>query len=270
MAYTLRATVFLFTLISLGAVAAETKVEVQKIEDNSFLLEEAYNQEAGVIQHIQTFQYMKEKNWVYTFTEEWPVPNETHQLSVTLPIKRLAGPGAASGLGDLLLNYRYQLFLERPLAQAPRFSLVLPTGSYTKGLGNGVLGYQVNLPLSVEMGKCFVTHWNLGATLTPDAKEPGGAKATTVSFNYGFSVIWLAKETLNLFVELAGTSDEVVSATGAKLRSDTFYVNPGVRFAINGANNFQIVPGISFPIGIGPSEKDYGVMGYFSVEHSIW
>lgn len=37
------------------ALAEGTK----KIQDNSFLLEEAYNQEAGVVQHIQSFMYLK-------------------------------------------------------------------------------------------------------------------------------------------------------------------------------------------------------------------
>ena len=58
-----------------GALAEETR----KIQDNSFLIEEAYNQEPGVIQHIQAFQYMSDKSWNYTLTEEWPVPRETHQ-----------------------------------------------------------------------------------------------------------------------------------------------------------------------------------------------
>jgi hypothetical protein len=45
-----------------------------KIEDNSFLVEEAYNQEFGVVQHIQNFQrYWNSKDWIYTFTQEWPV-----------------------------------------------------------------------------------------------------------------------------------------------------------------------------------------------------
>ena len=33
--------------------------EAKRIEDNSFLLEEAYNQEEGVIQYIQSYQYSK-------------------------------------------------------------------------------------------------------------------------------------------------------------------------------------------------------------------
>lgn len=41
--------------VSLHASAEEKK----RIEDNSFLLEEAYNQEEGVIQYIQSYQYSK-------------------------------------------------------------------------------------------------------------------------------------------------------------------------------------------------------------------
>lgn len=47
--------VFLMILASVGAVFAEEPY--REIQDNSFLLEEAYNQEDGVIQEIQTFQY---------------------------------------------------------------------------------------------------------------------------------------------------------------------------------------------------------------------
>ena len=73
---------FLLT-VSLNTLAEEAK----RIEDNSFLLEEAYNQEEGVIQYIQAYQYSKKtKNWNYTFTNEIPVPNQTHQFSYTVPL----------------------------------------------------------------------------------------------------------------------------------------------------------------------------------------
>ena len=66
----------------LGAAAEE-----EGIKDNSFLIEEAYNQEAGVIQFIQGYQYSElTKEWTSTFTNEFPVPNETHQLSYALPM----------------------------------------------------------------------------------------------------------------------------------------------------------------------------------------
>ena len=56
------------------------------IQDNSFLVEEAYNQERGVVQHISTFSRMwNSRDWTYSFTQEWPGPrNWRHQFSYTL------------------------------------------------------------------------------------------------------------------------------------------------------------------------------------------
>ena len=46
------------------------------IQDNSFLVEEAYNQERNVVQHISTFSRLwNSKDWSYSFTQEWPGSN---------------------------------------------------------------------------------------------------------------------------------------------------------------------------------------------------
>ena len=42
------------------------------VQDNSFLIEEAYNQEAGVVQHILNLQ-RADRDWFLSFTQEWPV-----------------------------------------------------------------------------------------------------------------------------------------------------------------------------------------------------
>jgi len=242
--------------------------EAKKIQDNSFLLEEAYNQEAGVVQHIQSFIYMKKsKDWVYAFTQEWPVPDETHQLSYTIPVLRLTELSNASGIGDIALNYRYQAILKDNIALSPRLSVILPTGDYKKGHGTDSVGIQTNIPLSVELSDKFVTHWNIGATSTPHSKEPGGANASTTGFNYGASLIYLSTENLNLMLEAAGTTSEIVQPDGSKLRDKTFFINPGVRFASNYSSGLQIVPGIAMPIGIGPSAGKYGILFYLSFEH---
>lgn len=259
-----------FCLVASPALAEETKKEEKKIQDNSFLLEEAYNQEPGVVQHIQSFQYMKGDKWLYSFTQEWPVPKETHQFSYTIPVMRLEGPDHSTGLGDILLNYRYQAILKEHIAVAPRFSLVLPTGDSRKGLGTDTVGYQVNLPISVELNDSFVTHWNLGWTFTPNSKNQVGEKADTVATNYGASVIYLASEHFNLMLEAAGTAGEVVVGRGVTAPDNTFFINPGMRFAINFASGLQMVPGISFPIGIGPSKGEYGVLTYLSFEHPLF
>ncbi len=253
---------------AMGAPLQSVAEETKKIQDNSFLLEEAYNQEAGVVQHIQSFMYLKKtKDWVYTFTQEWPVPDEKHQLSYTIPVVHMTDPTNGSGVGDIALNYRYQAILKDRIAFSPRVSAILPTGDYKKGYGTGATGIQANLPLSVELSDRFVTHWNLGGTYTPHAKESGGAKANTVSSNYGASLIYLANENFNLMLEAAGTSAELVQPDGSKRREKTFFINPGVRFASNFASGLQIVSGISLPIGVGPSSGKYGILIYLSFEH---
>ncbi|HWP83737.1 MAG TPA: hypothetical protein VNN17_00975, partial [Terriglobia bacterium] len=89
------------------ARAQVSAAEAGPIQDNSFLIEEAYNQEPRVIQHISFFTYAPEsESWLYNFTQEWPAPGDArHQLSYTIPVARSGG----AGVGDLALNYRYQL-----------------------------------------------------------------------------------------------------------------------------------------------------------------
>ncbi|OFZ02734.1 MAG: hypothetical protein A2070_01020 [Bdellovibrionales bacterium GWC1_52_8] len=259
------------TLVSYEGLANDQKgsPEPKRIEDNSFLLEEAYNQEPGVIQHIQAFQYMKNKTWGYTFTEEWPVPGQTHQVSITVPVARPEIP-ELTGIGDILLNYRYQLLADDRIAVAPRLSAVLPTGDYKNGLGGGAIGVQGNMPVSLILSPNWVNHWNAGFTLIPSAKAANGVTANTLGFNYGTSFIYLFSETFNLMFEFAGTSSESVQDSGETERNETFFVNPGVRFAINFDSGLQIVPGLSLPLGIGPSADDRGFLLYLSFEHPMF
>ncbi len=111
---------------------AQTERSSPPIQDNSFLVEEAYNQEDGVIQHISMFEKLvNSHDWVYTQTDEWPVRSYRHQVSVTLAADH-AGSFAGSGArwGDTAFNYRYQLVGsgETKLAVAPRLSVMFPTG----------------------------------------------------------------------------------------------------------------------------------------------
>ena len=143
-------------LVGAARYAADER-PIDVIEDNSFLIEEAYNQEPGVVQHIFTAAYTKSgrtHGWGFNFTQEWPVFSQDHQFSYTIPSFHQVEDGSrVSGVGDILLNYRYQLLYEgdsKP-AVAPRFSLILPTGNRKKGTGNNVVGYQLNLPVSKEI-----------------------------------------------------------------------------------------------------------------------
>jgi hypothetical protein len=236
------------------------------IEDNSFLIEEAYNQEAGVVQHISAFAVQRgTRAWAYAFTQEWPLFSQRHQLSYTLPIVS-AGRGTGSGVGDVALNYRYQL-VSGTRAVAPRLSLLVPSGDERRERGAGGAGVQVNLPVSLEHSAQFVTHWNAGATLTPSARDAVGNEATTRSYNAGGSIIWLAQSALNFMLEVVWASDEAVSGPNERVRERSLFIAPGMRGAIDFASGLQIVPGIAVPIGIGPSRGDRELFLYLSFEH---
>ncbi|MGH7673456.1 MAG: transporter [Gemmatimonadales bacterium] len=244
--------------------------ETPAIADNSFLMEEAYNQEPGVVQHINAFLRLRNaSSWFYTFVQEWPVFSQKSQLSFTMPVQRIPGsPSAVTGIGDVALNYRYQLAgVLTKVSVAPRLSLLLPTGDEEKGLGAGALGVQVNLPVSATFTKRVVSHWNAGATVTPSAKNTLGEEASTTSYNLGGSVIWLARPTFNVMLEVVWTRSETVAGPGATANSDGLLISPGIRWAHNFSSGLQIVPGIAFPIGVGPSRGKDAVFIYLSFEH---
>ena len=106
------------SLVSLSAAEPLAK----GIQDNSFFVEEAYNQEPGVVQHIlnvPVFFTGDGKESTPSFTQEWPVFSQTHQFSYTLPHTFAE---EETGLEDIRLNYRLQALMEseRDPAFAPR------------------------------------------------------------------------------------------------------------------------------------------------------
>ncbi len=264
------------TLLALFALAGTAIVQAQAppppgILDNSFLIEEAYNEDAGVVQHISEFsRNWDDGDWIYTFTQEWGLRSMRHQLSWTLPVERVSLPDTvATGVGDAAANYRLQLVgsSETKLAVAPRVSVLFPTGSWQRGLGAGGVALQVNLPASVVLAPRLVTHWNAGATWVPSARNRFGDEASTTALNLGQSVVWLVHPRFNLLVETSWLRAQSVVAQGATAWSESLYVSPGIRWAYNFASGLQIVPGVAFPIGLGPSGGQTQLILYLSFEH---
>ncbi|MBZ5598715.1 MAG: transporter [Acidobacteriia bacterium] len=263
-------------LLCAGAVAqpdASTAAPSQPgIQDNSFLVEEAYNQNFGVVQHINSFtRFWNSKDWAYTFTQEWPVPGDArHQLSYTLAALHAgAFPGSGAGIGDVLLNYRYQLVGDgnARVAFAPRLSVMFPTGDSAQGRGAGGFGLQTDLPLSVVLVPKLVSHWNAGATFVPHAQDASGDRASSAGYNLGQSFIWLVHPRFNVMLETVFFSSQAVVARNKTEWSNALYLNPGIRWAYNFKNGLQIVPGIGVPLGVGPSAGEKGIFLYLSFEH---
>lgn len=237
----------------------------QAIQDNSFLVEEAYNQEAGVVQHILTVagDFDNDRVWELAFTQEWPLFSQTHQISYTVPYAfGESGGQSANGIEDVLLHYRLQAMTEtesRP-AVAPRFSLILPTGDESKGLGNDTVGYQFNLPVSKVLSDRWTAHFNAGMTLLPDA-----ADGDLENFNVGASAIYAVSPTFNLMLEAVTNWDEEASGE----RPAAVVISPGARYAINFASGVQLVLGVAAPIGVTSAAPDHGVFVYVSFEHAF-
>jgi hypothetical protein len=218
----------------------------QAIADNSFLVEEAYNQEAGVVQHISTWSRPNGGGaWDYSFTQEWPVGGVTHQVSYTIPVVDPSGAQAA-GIGDAAVNYRYQLVGEGSAVQvAPRGSLLLPTGSEDEGRGSGDVGIQVNLPVSWEVGPAVVTHWNAGVTVI----------GSSTRVNLAASAVWRVRRAANILLEALW------------LDTDGLYLNPGVRWAHDLPAGLQVVPGVAYTVAVGPDAGPDALFLYLSFEH---
>jgi hypothetical protein len=238
------------------------------IQDNSFLIEEAYNQERGVLQHIQSFQRdLRGAGFLYQFTQEWPVRSLAHQFSYTLAALR--DDGVTTGLGDSRVNYRYQLMGDgdAAVAIAPRVTAVLPTGNWKRGRGAGAPGVEAWLPASVALSERFVTHLNAGLTWTSRARNASGATATTTTLSTGASVIWLAHRRFNAMLEGIHARSQRVVSDGRVANNTGTTVSPGIRWSYDFPSGLQIVPGVALPITSASGEQTRAVILYLSFEH---
>lgn len=260
----------LVVCLAIGAVSFATEPSepiAKAIQDNSFLVEEAYNQEAGVVQHIFNIPLAfkdDEKEVSFVFTQEWPVFSQQHQFSYTIPYSVVENETSENGFEDIRLNYRFQALFEndRVPAFAPRFSFVLPTGDAEKGFGHETLGYEVNLPFSKIVSDRWTVHFNAGTTFFPDVNG-----RDLNNYNLGGSAIYAVSENLNLMLESVANWEEDVDEVRNVDRTVTALISPGARYAFNLPNDAQLVVGVAVPIGITSDAPDYGIFFYCSFEH---
>lgn len=236
------ATAALLVVVRPAAGQAADPSRKWEILDDSFLIEESFNQERGVFQNIFSWTRYRGGPWEASFTQEWPVPGVTHQLSYTLPF---ASTGEARGLGDVLLNYRYQLREETKSGPAvsPRVSLILPTGRANDRIGDAAIGLQINVPASKQFGDLYI-HANGGFTWRRDVQRTAHG---------GGSAIWRAAPMLNLMLEALVDTDQ--SAT----------VSPGFRCGWNFGDH-QLVVGAAIPFIYERGDTTAALLTYFSYE----
>lgn len=233
-----------------------------EILDNSFLVEEAINQEKGVVQNIFTWTRSRAGEWAGSFTQEWPAPTMTHQLSYTVPFA--GGDAASAHVGGVLLNYRFQAAREGPgrPAFSPRVSVILPTGSAEDATDRP--GIQVNLPFSKQVGDLYV-HWNAGVTWLHGVSRGPDETTNLTSPQVAASVIWNIRPLLNPMFETIVVFDEEAVANLAAVHGRTVIWSPGLRGGWN-LGETQLIVGGALPITVRDGERTVALLTYLSLE----
>jgi hypothetical protein len=241
-----------------------------EIVDNSFLVEEAYNQEAGIFQNIFGALRNEGGQWAATFTQEWPAPSVRHQLSYALVFDN-EGRGS---MGDVAINYRYQLRTGEGggTALSPRVSLLL-RARREHSLEAARVGIELNLPASRQFGDIFL-HGNAGVRMYPQVESgvfplPVELQAPRdVSLVNPFlagSAILRVKPMVNLMFESVVLFEERIVGRATTARDTTVILSPGTRFGWN-LGDHQLVLGAAVPFEHGSGETTAGIFGYASWE----
>lgn len=217
--------------VMIAAMLASQAAPKWAIQDNSFLMEEAYNQEPRVVQHITLMTRDAHHHWTGTFTQEWPMGGIKNQISYTLPLDSSTSAE---------INYRYQLLGdgEAWVACAPRLSLMLGTRHDRQ------YGVQTLVPVSVVISDRLATHWNAGATF----------QQGTTTWTGGASAVWALRPKVQLMLENVWNSAD-----------RALVVSPGVRWGYDFKSGLQIVPGVALPFDTRSHERS--ALVYLSFEH---
>jgi hypothetical protein len=240
----------LILLLATNAVAQNKRDPNRAFEiaDNSFLVEEAFNQEAGVFQNILLFQRPHGREWSLEFTQEWPVVSQRHQFSFTIPleaVKPVLQDEYDIARGTIAVNYRYQLTFEdrSGVAISPRLSLLIPRG-------DGDPGVQFNLPVSKQFANVYA-HANAGFTVEDDAR-----------WHLAGSLIYRAWPMVHLMLESVYRADEHETINGVE---DGWLISPGLRAGFNFGDQ-QLVLGVAVPIGLLNNYDTQDFIAYISYE----
>jgi len=260
------------TFLAIGATAGSAAADdddddprpAAGIQDNSFLIDEAYNQKPGEVQHVLTLQ-RQYRDWYLSFVQEWALGSQTHQLGYSVPYTWLRSEGQrVHGIGDIEITYRYQAWLETATmpAFAPSLSLIVPTGSQRRGLGDGSFGVEVKFPFSKIVADRVTLHANAGITHLFDVY---GHSPT--SFMAGASGVYAVTRDFNVLLEGIVERSESVNDAREIERETTFTLSPGFRKAWNFPEDKQFVVGFATPITFSRERTDYGLFFYASFEH---
>lgn len=249
-----------------------------RISDNSFLIEEAYNQERGVVQHIllleNIFAYrdkFSNEEMGMTFAQEWPLGTQMWQGAYAVSSNR--------EFEDVWLDLqlRYQMPIQdNALALAPYAKIAFPIAE--KGddeINGGRLG--IGLPVSATLSDQWTMHLNFSAEYLRlkefERLGPGPAIVAdygndAVEAGMGTSVVYSLAPIFDLMMEFVYAT-EMLSEPSYRNETSEALLSPGFRKAWNFTSGAQMVGGLGFPVGLKGDVPDFAGLLYLSFEHSF-
>jgi hypothetical protein len=230
------------------------------IVDNSFLVEETFNQDPGIIQTQFTWLRADGGDWEGAVSQDWPLLVHRHQFSYTLPWD---GGSLPAHIGQAVVSYRYQIadVSDARPGLAARLSVILPTG---REGDDDRPGLQAAIPMTAVWRRLHV-HANAGLTWTHQVRSESGATASLTSPYLAASVVWPTASMLQLMLEDVVEFEALLDANARRLRRTTMTVSPGLRGGWNVGRN-QVVLGAAVPIDASDSGRSVSVLGYVSLE----
>lgn len=239
------------------------------LQSNNLLVETPYTQERGEAQHTFTFGRTRHENWASTFTQEWPLLSEKHQLTFSLPMQIGRNDEGVRGVGDAAIEYTYQLIgtNESRITISPKVGFFVPTGDVAKELGIGAPGFEFSVPAGVMLSSNVGILTNVSASIFGRTKNSEGELVRHKFLEVGQSLVWYARPRFNALLEAKWERAVAIEDNGHRLRKDELFIAPGIRWAHLAGNKVAFIPGISVPLGIGPSRRDCGILFSLAIEH---
>ncbi len=251
-------------LLCAGAAHAQGGSQEFPLRDNSFFIEEAFNQEPGKVQTKFRF-FRVEEDTELLVDQEWPLGSQRHQLSFTLPF-RVDPEEELFRLTDVRLTYSLQAQEEDAVRPAftPRLTAILPTAREEDEEGQGNPGIELLLPFSKQVGGVYL-HANAGTVHRFGVDAGRGEERLLFTPFVGGSAVVQVTPALDLLLETRADFQAQVTGEGGTERETEWLLNPGVRFGGELGGN-QLVAGAAAPLGLAGSLRDVGWFGYISYE----
>ncbi len=266
--------------------------------DFAFVASGPYTQVRNSVQFIHQFSYgtrhfaepggpRNEDQFLFFLRTEYGL-TDRWELDVITPgagsRQRLNGQTIRSDFGysDSILGVRYRLLREgrAPFTLAMGPQLILPTGSISRGTGNGSTGFAWDVTAAKDWRGPLFLYSSLNYSVLPSADDPtpGSTRklalhaiqwATALGWRVLERPVSSAKHDVHAFLEAGsvwGHEIEPGIAIGSRQAKVSWIFSPGIRYGFLTAGKTLIEIGLATPIGLGPNGPKKAIIVQFQFE----